>query len=176
MTKPIVRGISVATRCGSVAEFVEHYADRVDADSIFVGSPLDTTTSTLDRECAFAFLLANKQPVLAGTGIAQKLPASRNPLQRDGFRLTIVRLGPSSRLVFEALHQMREQRVPHKSPRRSTVAVAAIAFALTALWLQSRPRTAMVRASAPTWLGMPMSAQLVTKPVEHAVITPKSCK
>jgi hypothetical protein len=174
MSKPIVRGISVATRCGSVAEFVEHYADRVDADSILVGSALDTSASTLDRECAFAFLLANKQPVLAGTCIARKLDAATSPLRRDGLKLTIVRLGPSSRLVFETLHQMREQHASRPSQRRTVIAVAAFAFVLLVMLLQSRPRTATVRASAPTWLGTPMSARLVTEP--RTVLTPRSCK
>jgi len=175
MSKPIVRGISVATRCGSVAEFIERYADRIDADSILVGSALDTSTSTLDRECAFAFLLANKEPVLAGTGIVQKVPASSHPRMRDGFRLTIVRLGPSSRTVFEALHQMRAQREAPEH-RRTAIAVAAIAFVAMAILLQSSPKIATVHASAPTWLGMPMSTQLVTKPVERPALTPKSCK
>lgn len=174
MSKPIVRGISVTTRCDSVAEFIERYADRVDADSIVVGSALDTSTSTLDRECAFAFLLSNKQPVLAGTGIAQKLPASSHPRMRDGFKLTIVRLGPSSRTVFEALHQMRSQREA-PTHRRTAIAVAAIAL-VAIVMCAPRPRIATVHASAPTWLGMPMSAQLVTKPVEPVALTPKSCK
>lgn len=175
MSNPIVRGISVATRYTTVAEFIEHYADRVDADSIFVAAGLNTS-STLERECAFAFLLANKQPVLAGTCVACEIDAANNPLRRDGLKLTIVRLGPSSRTVFEALHQMREQRMSKSSFRRRTFAIAAIAFVLMVMLLHSRPKTATVQASAPNWLGTPTSARLVTKPVEPAALNPKYCK
>ncbi len=96
--------------------------------------------------------------------------------------------------MFEALHERREQLldlklqptplpqnatpdaalVPHRGLRM--IALAAITLVLVLMFQQSRPKTAAAHASASTWFGMPVSAPLTTKPVEHTALKPKTCK
>ena len=100
-----VRGLTVATRCASVEEFIDHYSARSDTTSILIDrARIDPRLSSVDHECAFAFLLANDQPVFAGTCFA------RSHSDRC-LRLHIVRLGPYSERVFAALDYLRRLRV-----------------------------------------------------------------
>jgi hypothetical protein len=111
MSNSTVRGITVATRCATIADFIERYADRADEDSIFVGTALDDSLRAIHTECAFAFLLDNKKPVLAGTCVVRDLHAdASNPFRRQGLRVRIVRLGPSSSSVFAAMRRVRTRR------------------------------------------------------------------
>jgi hypothetical protein len=200
MSNSTVRGITVTTRCATVADFIERYADRADEDSIFVGTALDESLRAITTECAFAFLLESKKPVLAGTCVVRDLHAdASNPFRREGLRVRIVRLGPSSSSVFAAMRRVRVRRarefiesqiaegqiadahrladfedeectVPLMIPvqtasfelpassslRRNAVITAVLAVTALVMILQSRPVNATGRASAPTWLGMPV--------------------
>jgi hypothetical protein len=186
--RPTVRGISVATRCASVEAFIERYAERADEDSIFVGATLDECVRTIDTECAFAFLLDNEKPVLAGTCVVRDLHAdASNPFRCQGMRLRIVRMGPDSTLVFAAMRRVRAARardfiacessngapitllddaktqpVPAgaRSARRRgrMILAAAVALVVTSTILQARPSSATGRASASTWLGLRVGA------------------
>jgi hypothetical protein len=195
MAKGTVRGISVTTRCETIADFVDHYADRADEDSIFVAAALHASLRMIDRECAFAFLLADEKPVLAGTCVIRDIHAdSSNPFRCQGLRLRIVRMGPASEKVFTEMRRVRIERarsfiecsdgipvpaldevttqpvgirVKRRSRGRLVVAVA-VAAVVAITFLQSRPSTATVRPPAPAWLGVPMSAWGTTKPTEHA--------
>jgi hypothetical protein len=103
-----VRGFVVATRCETIEDFVEKYHGRTDDSSIFVGIVEERVLGT---ECAFALLLSNKQPVLAG--ICQVLDVFRdtnNPYRRRGMRLGIHRLGVTSEPVFADMIAMRASR------------------------------------------------------------------
>lgn len=111
MTRPVVRGIRIATHCESVEQFLEKYCDRTEERFIFVGGKLDTSACVLDGECAFVFLLRDKHPVLAGTCIVRDAHGDQtNPFRRPGLRLHIRRLGPGSLSVFVQLREMRHDR------------------------------------------------------------------
>jgi len=102
---PSVRGFVVATRCETVEELVEKYAARSDDNSIFVGV---VEERVLGAECAFAILLADKQPAFAG--ICQVLEVFRddnNHYQRRGMRLGIRKLGITSERLFADMAAMR---------------------------------------------------------------------
>jgi hypothetical protein len=105
---PSVRGFVVATKCETIEELVEKYAPRSDDDSIFVGI---VEERVLGSECAFAILLADKQPAFAG--ICQVLEVYRddnNPFQRRGMRLGIRRLGITSERVFADMAAVRASK------------------------------------------------------------------
>lgn len=105
---PTVRGFVVATKCETVDELVEKYAGRSDEHSIFVGI---VEERVLGSECAFAILLADKQPAFAG--ICEVLEVFRddnNPYQRRGMRLGIRKLGITSERVFEDMAALRASK------------------------------------------------------------------
>jgi hypothetical protein len=202
MEKRTVRGISVATRCASVADFVTSYAERADEDSIFVGAAIDDNVRMIGTECAFAFLLDNEKPVLAGTCVVRDLHAdASNPFRCQGLRLRILRLGPDSAMVFAAMRRVRSERAREffaaessngapvtllddartqpvvagarlERRRGRLIVAAAIALVVTSTLLQARPSSTAGRASASTWLGMPVAAPM-TKPLES---TSPTCK
>jgi hypothetical protein len=152
MTMSTVRGISVATGCATVAEFVEQYADRADEDSIFVGAELDEGLRAIHTECAFAFLLENKKPVLAGTCIVRDLHAdASNPFRSQGIRVRIVRLGPSSSNVFAAMRSVRIRRA-----REFTEGDISDGF----------PLVELDDANTQPWVGVPASPDGMPSPSE----------
>ncbi|HEX5062142.1 MAG TPA: hypothetical protein VFV99_22385 [Kofleriaceae bacterium] len=105
---PSVRGFVVATKCETIEELVEKYAPRSDDQSIFVGI---VEERVLGAECAFAILLADKQPAFAG--ICQVLEVFRddnNPYQRRGMRLGIRKLGITSERLFADMAAMRANK------------------------------------------------------------------
>lgn len=111
MTRPVVRGIRIATQCETVEQFLMKYCDRTEERFIFVGGKLDTTACVLGGECAFVFLLRDKQPVFAGTCILRDVHGEQtNPFRRPGLRLHIRRLGLGSLSVFVQLREMRRDR------------------------------------------------------------------
>jgi hypothetical protein len=100
-----VRGFSVSTKCESVDEFIEKFRDRCDDESIVVNVVEPRVVGT---ECAFAILLANKQPVLAGTCVVLDVfNDTNNAFKRRGMRLGINRLGVASQRVFVDLNAAR---------------------------------------------------------------------
>jgi hypothetical protein len=112
-----VRGFVVATKCETVEQFVDKYHQRVDESSIFVGI---IEERALGSECAFAILLANKQPVFAG--ICEVLAIyhdTDNPYERRGMRLGIRRLGVTSEHLFSEMIAMRAA-MKRRFPRGST--------------------------------------------------------
>src|SRR6185503_19343934 len=112
MAEGRVRGFSVATKCATVDELVEKFRDRVDEKSILV-NPVEHRDG--GTECAFAILLADRKPALAGTCVVLEVfTDANNPFMRPGMRLGIKRLGPDSQRVFA---MMLEKRLP---PRRMT--------------------------------------------------------
>jgi hypothetical protein len=105
MQQGTVRGFSVSTRCETVEEFIAMFRDRCDDRSIVVNVVEPRVVGT---ECAFAILLANKKPVLAGTCVVLDVfNDANNPFKRRGMRLGINRLGMDSELVFAQLGQAR---------------------------------------------------------------------
>jgi len=95
---PAVRGFVVATKCETVEEFIEKYHSRTDETSIFVGI---VEERVLGAECAFAILLANKQPVFAGIcEVLDVFHDANNRFKRRGMRLGIRRLGFTSERIF----------------------------------------------------------------------------
>ena len=105
MAEATVRGFSIATKCETVAAFVEKYRDRCDDTSILVNVVESRIVGT---ECAFAILLANKKPVLAGTCVVLDVfTDSNNKFKRPGMRLGIKRLGLESERVFAELEAAR---------------------------------------------------------------------
>lgn len=115
---PTVRGFVVATRYETVEELVAGYHARADESSIFVGIVEERVLGT---ECAFAILLANKQPVLAGICIVRELYRDAdNPYGRRGMRLEIRRLGISGERVFAAMAEARAAAGKRRFPRGST--------------------------------------------------------
>lgn len=104
-----VCGFVVATKCGTVEELIERYHTRVDESSIFVGIIEERVLGT---ECAFAILLANKQPALAGICIVREVfHDANNPYRRRGMRIDIQRLGVTSERLFA---DMLSARAAHK--------------------------------------------------------------
>jgi hypothetical protein len=99
----------VATTCGTVEELIERYHTRVDETSIFVGIIEERVLGT---ECAFAILLANKQPALAGICIVREVfRDANNPYGRRGMKIAIQRLGVTSERLFA---DMLSARAAHK--------------------------------------------------------------
>ena len=100
-----VRGFSVATRCQTVEEFVQKYYDRSDDHSILINT---VEKREVGGEYAFAILLANKQPVLAGVCVIEDVYTDENnPFGRAGMRLAIKKLGLESERVFADLEACR---------------------------------------------------------------------
>src|SRR5215208_4346798 len=100
-----VRGFSVATRCQTVEEFVQKYYDRSDEHSILINT---VEKREVGGEYAFAILLANKQPVLAGVCVIEAVYTDdNNPFGRAGMRLSIKKLGLESERVFAELDACR---------------------------------------------------------------------
>lgn len=100
-----IRGFVVATKCQSVAEFVELYHSRCDDTSIFVGIVEPRVKGTV---CAFAILLANKQPVFAGVcEVLEVHTSDDNPHGRRGMKLGIRKLGVTSESIFAEMAAMR---------------------------------------------------------------------
>lgn len=115
---PVVRGFVVATKCETVDEFVATYHMRADDESIFVGIVEERVLGT---ECAFAILLANKQPVLAGICVVIELfRDADNPYGRRGMRLAIRRLGVTSEHVFATMAEARDAASKRRFARGST--------------------------------------------------------
>lgn len=115
---PIVRGFVVATTCEGVDDFVATYHMRADDDSIFVGIVEERVLGT---ECAFAILLADKQPVLAGIcTVLEVFRDADNPYGRPGMRLLIRRLGITSEHVFAAMAEARAAVNRRRFARGST--------------------------------------------------------
>jgi hypothetical protein len=113
---PAVRGFVVATKCLTVDDFVEKYYSRVEDDSLFVGI---VEERVLGAECAFAILLANQQPVLAGIcRVLDVFKDANNPYRRRGMRLGISRLGFTSERIFADMVAMRANK--RRFPRGST--------------------------------------------------------
>ena len=109
MSQGTVRGFSVSTRCETVEEFIAMFRDRCDEKSIVVNVVEPRVVGT---ECAFAILLANKKPVLAGTCVVLDVfNDANNQFKRRGMRLGINRLGMDSELVFA---QMTRERLAAK--------------------------------------------------------------
>lgn len=116
MTPATVRGFVVATKCQTLDDFVEKYHSRVEDDSIFVGI---VEERVLGAECAFAILLANQEPVLAGIcRVLDVFKDSDNPYRRRGMRLGIRRLGVTSERVFADMVALRAAK--RRFPRGST--------------------------------------------------------
>jgi hypothetical protein len=112
-----VRGFVVATKCETAEEFIAKYHTRIDDTSIFVGI---IEQRALGAECAFAILLADKQPIFAG--ICEVLAIyhdTDNPYERRGMRLGIRRLGPTSEHLFTEMKALRAQ-AKRRFPRGST--------------------------------------------------------
>lgn len=113
-----VRGFVVATKCETVDDFVAYYHMRADDDTIFVGIVEERVLGT---ECAFAILLANKQPVLAGIcSVLELFRDANNPYGRPGMRLLIRRLGITSEHVFAAMAEARAAASKRRFARGST--------------------------------------------------------
>jgi hypothetical protein len=104
-----VCGFVVATTCGTVEELIERYHTRIEETSIFVGIVEERVLGT---ECAFAILLANKQPALAGICIVREIfHDANNPYRRRGMKIDIQRLGVTSERLFA---DMLSARAAHK--------------------------------------------------------------
>jgi hypothetical protein len=105
---PMIRGFVVATKCETVEDFIERYHTRIDDSTIFVGI---VEERVLGAECAFAILLANKQPVFAGIcEVLGVFKDANNPYRRRGMRLGIRRLGVTSERVFADMHALRANK------------------------------------------------------------------
>lgn len=101
MSEGTVRGLVVVTTCQTVDAFVERYWSRVGSKWLFV-SAIDERV--VGRQCAFAILLADKRPVLAGiTEVLEIFPDANNQFRRAGMVLRIQRLGLESERVFSLL-------------------------------------------------------------------------
>ena len=113
---PEVRGFVVATKCETVDDFIEKYHSRTDERSIFVGI---VEERVLGAECAFAILLANKQPVFAGIcEVLDVFHDANNPYKRRGMRLGIRRLGVTSERVLADMTARAANK--RRFPRGST--------------------------------------------------------
>src|SRR5688500_12683215 len=99
-------GFSVRTSCRTVEEFIDEFHALTTKDTIFV--PI-IDARLAGRECGFVILLANGQPVLAGTCVVVDLFVDKtNPYRRAGMRVAIKRLGQDSQQTFAALEAARE--------------------------------------------------------------------
>jgi len=96
-----VRAFVVSTVCRSTDEFVERYQGRVEGRSIFVSA---VDERALGGDCAFAILLADRRPILAGIcEVIEVMRDAQNEFGRPGMRLGIARLGPDSEGVWSQL-------------------------------------------------------------------------
>ncbi len=96
-----VQAFAVTTVCESVEDFVERYHHRADARTLFVGV---IEQRVMGGESAFAILLANGKPVLAGMCEVDEIYLdNKNPYGRPGMRITIKRLGYESEIVWTKL-------------------------------------------------------------------------
>jgi hypothetical protein len=101
MAEGTVRGLVVVTTCETVEAFVERYWSRVGSKWLFV-SAIDERV--VGQQCAFAILLADKRPVLAGiTTVVEVFRDTNNQFRRAGMVLRIQRLGLESERVFNLL-------------------------------------------------------------------------
>ena len=97
----LARAFSVATRYETVEEFIEKYQARLDERSIFVPTADPRQVGT---ECRFSILLADKQPVLAGSCVVlESFADSNNSYRQPGMRLGLKELQPDSEEVIAEL-------------------------------------------------------------------------
>jgi hypothetical protein len=109
-----VRAFVVTTVCKDVDEFVERYHARVEGRSVFVSA---IEERALEGECAFAILLANRRPVLAGVcEVIEVFRDNHNEFFRRGMRLGIARLGVESEAVWAQLVARRDRRSARGTP------------------------------------------------------------
>jgi len=96
-----VQAFVVTTVCESVEDFVERYHHRADARTLFVSV---IEQRVMGGESAFAILLANGKPVLAGMCEVDEIYLDdKNPYGRTGMRIKIRRLGYESEIVWTKL-------------------------------------------------------------------------
>lgn len=103
-------GFVVTTVCRSEDEFIDRYYSRVEARSLFVSV---IEESALGGECAFAILLADKRPMLAGVcEVIEVYRDAQNEFGRRGMRIGIARLGADSQRIWRELTARREALMP----------------------------------------------------------------
>jgi hypothetical protein len=101
VSEPTGRGMSIATRCRSVEQFVSVFRRYADVDSIFIATlairPPGFATS-------FVISLANGAPVLRGAGVvAESWDTAANRFHVPGFRLVVRNLTQCSQVMFQRL-------------------------------------------------------------------------
>src|SRR5262245_63294298 len=109
-----VRAFVVTTVCRSAEEFVERYHNRVEGRTIFVSVIEERVKS---GPCAFAILLADRRPILAGVcEVIERYKDGRNEFGRRGMRLGISRLGVESEGIWAELVRRRDRRKARGTP------------------------------------------------------------
>ena len=102
-----IPGFVVTTVCGCADEFIERYHRRVEGRSIFVSV---IEERAIGGECAFAILLADRRPILAGVcEVIEVFRDTQNEFGRTGMRLGIARLGLDSQAVWAELGALLRQ-------------------------------------------------------------------
>jgi len=110
-----VRAFVVTTVCKSADEFVERYHARVEGQSIFVSA---VEERAIGGAVAFAILLADRRPVLAGVcEVIEVFRDTRNEFKRRGMRIGIARLGIDSEAVWAQLLARRDRRLARGTER-----------------------------------------------------------
>ncbi len=95
------KGLRIATRCGSLDQFIAAFHRACDAHSFFVPS---LASRPVGLETAFSVDLANGTPVLRGRGVVMSSwTTSANPFKRPGVQIGVRRLTRDSERVFEQL-------------------------------------------------------------------------
>lgn len=95
------KGLRIATRCGSIEQFIATFQRTTDARSFFIPA---LAQRPVGLETAFSVDLSNGTPALRGLGIVlASWPTTDNPFKRPGVQIGVRRLTPDSERVFEQL-------------------------------------------------------------------------
>ena len=102
-----IEALRIVTRCHSVAELVAAFEPYVDGDSCFIPVQRARPVGT---EIAFSIRLADGTPLLRGAGVVRDMwTDDANPFGRPGMRLSISRIAPQSRALYERLKPRRQE-------------------------------------------------------------------
>lgn len=146
-------GFSVSTRCETIGEFITTFWDRSDERSIVVNVAEPRAVGT---ECAFAILLVNKKPVLAGTCVVLDVyTTTNNPFKRVGMRLGIQKMGPESERVFAELASTRAARTKRKGTQLGMPVIPRTTMALPIVNVD----VALEASAVPAAIAVPRTTQ-----------------
>jgi hypothetical protein len=96
-----LKGLRIATRCGTLDEFIATFERLCDVESVFIST---NGSRPVGLETAFSIELTDGTPALRGLGVVrQSWTTSDNPFGRPGVKIGIHRLTSDSVKVFERM-------------------------------------------------------------------------